>query len=561
VAAIDRRPCRAARAAWGLPVALLLAASVAPPPVTAATDATGAGLTPATEAGLTPATEAGLTPATEAGLTPAEERGKRIYLHGESPSGGEVTALMGGAGIEVPATALPCASCHGRDGRGRPEGGVEPSNLTWEALTRPYEVESASGRRRGPYTPRLLTRAIGLGIDASGNELDPVMPRYRLAHQDAEDLVAYLARLGRDCDPGVAEASLTLGVLLPPEGTPELAETAVAVRRVVDGYAAHVNAGGGIYHRRLELRYLPLPAVPEARPAALARFAEEEGVFALVASFTAGADAALAAEAARLGVPSVGPLTRLPEEGFPLNRQVFYLDGGLPAQVRALATAAARDGAGGERTAAFVHPAGDEALAELATAAGAGAGFAATSVRPLAPGGGAEAAAALADAGVTDLFLLLPDAAAAALASAAAAVGWTPRLYTAGSLAGPRLLAARQGSGGRLGLAFNSLPVDRLPGAVERFRRTTGLDAAPAATEVAAWTAFDLLLAALEESGRDLSREGLIETLELVRGRTTGLARPVSYGPNRRIGARGAWVVVLDGAAAEPTAVEWVEPG
>ena len=497
------------------------------------------------------------------GLTAAEARGKRLYLTGESASGVEVLALMGQAGIEVPAAALPCASCHGRDGRGRPEGGVEPSDLTWEALTRPYEVEIANGRRRGPYTPRLLTRAVAMGLDASGNELDPLMPRYRLSRDDAADLAAYLAKLGKDRDPGVGEASLTLGVLLPPAEAAGLEGTARAVRRVLDAYAGHVNAAGGVYHRRLELRYLPLPPAPEERPAALARFVEEEGLFALVAPFTAGADAALAAETARLGVPSVGPLTLEPDEGFPLNRQVFYLDGGLPAQLRALLAAAARraaDSEDGAPVAALLHSAGDARLAALAAgaAAAAGAGFAAVEVRELpAPGDPMDAAvAALRAAGATDLVLLAPGGEAPALLAAAAAAGWSPRVHAPGALAGPELVAARQGLS--LILSFGSLPADRLPGAVERFRETTGIAAAPGATEVAAWTALDLLVAALEDSGRDLSREGLIETLELVRGRPTGLTRPLSFGPNRRIGVRGAYVVELD-AAAEPASVEWVE--
>ncbi|HWN42782.1 MAG TPA: ABC transporter substrate-binding protein, partial [Thermoanaerobaculia bacterium] len=59
------------------------------------------------------------------GAAPQEERGREIYLEGA----GEITAVIaagGGTegGTEVPASALPCASCHGRDGRGRSEGGV-----------------------------------------------------------------------------------------------------------------------------------------------------------------------------------------------------------------------------------------------------------------------------------------------------------------------------------------------------------------------------------------------------------------------------------------------------
>ncbi|MEE8350344.1 MAG: hypothetical protein V3R94_12285 [Acidobacteriota bacterium] len=63
-------------------------------------------------------------------FTPQEKRGREIYLKGTSPSGGEITALFGQADLQVPASVMPCVNCHGRDGRGRPEGGVTPSNLT-----------------------------------------------------------------------------------------------------------------------------------------------------------------------------------------------------------------------------------------------------------------------------------------------------------------------------------------------------------------------------------------------------------------------------------------------
>jgi len=47
----------------------------------------------------------------------------------------------------------------------------------------------------------------------------------------------------------------------------------------------------------------------------------------------------------------------------------------------------------------------------------------------------------------------------------------------------------------------------------------------------------------------------------VLRDRPTGLTRPLSFGPNRRVGVRGAYVVRLDPAHPEaPTEVVWVEP-
>ena len=508
------------------------------------------------------------------GLSDAERRGKGLYLTGESPSGAEVVALMGEAAVEVPASALPCAGCHGRDGRGRPEGGVDPSDLTWEALTRPYEVEMVTGRSRGPYDAAKLKRAITLGIDPSGNEIDAVMPRYRLTQQDAADLIAYIYKLGRDHDPGVAADRLTLGVLLPPE-VGRFAAAGEAVKGVVAPWLAHLDAAGGVYSRRLEVRYLSQPVDPAARPAAVEAFLDAEPTFALVASFLAGAEGELTDLAERRGIPVIGPLTLAPDESFPLNRQVFYLDGGLPAQAAALAEAAKRRGedgggdvsaatsaeASGPRVAALLHPASG-AFAGLADDLGerlTAAGFT-VDRRPL-PGGGFDATVAeLRQTGVGDVFLIAPGDEETAFLAAAAAAGWSPRLHLLGSFAGPELLAGGTLPGRRF-VAFNSLPADRTPAGVKRYHERLGEDgdaAPPGATEIAAYTALDLLAEGLRAAGRDLSREGLIEALENLRDHPTGLLPPVSYGPNRRIGARGAWV--LEVGPEGPVRAEWVEP-
>src|SRR5688572_36570 len=67
-------------------------------------------------------------------LTPAERRGKAIYLRGESPSGKEIKAMVGE--LDVPASTVTCAGCHGLRGEGKTEGGVTAGNLTWSNLDR-----------------------------------------------------------------------------------------------------------------------------------------------------------------------------------------------------------------------------------------------------------------------------------------------------------------------------------------------------------------------------------------------------------------------------------------
>ena len=132
--------------------------------------------------------------AAQGGLSDQQKRGKQIYVRGTSSSGKEILAYVGESSLEVPGSAMPCANCHALDGLGKPEGGVNPSNLTWEALTKPYKVTESGGRERGPYGERALDLAIARGLDPAGHKLLNVMPRYQMSPQDMSDLVAYLKR-------------------------------------------------------------------------------------------------------------------------------------------------------------------------------------------------------------------------------------------------------------------------------------------------------------------------------------------------------------------------------
>src|SRR6476620_3358040 len=75
--------------------------------------------------------------------------GQLIYSKGESPSGSPLSAVLGDT--VVPATLMPCGSCHGSDGKGRAEGGIVPSDITWGALVRTHETDKALERRRKAY--------------------------------------------------------------------------------------------------------------------------------------------------------------------------------------------------------------------------------------------------------------------------------------------------------------------------------------------------------------------------------------------------------------------------
>jgi ABC-type branched-subunit amino acid transport system substrate-binding protein len=493
----------------------------------------------------------GLTP-----LAPDEARGKQIYSRGTSASGAEITAALGedrsGSGTEVSAAALPCGGCHGADGHGGKEGGVRPSDITHEALGRAAAAGSEGGGRRRPaYDDHKLIRAITLGLDSGGNRLHVAMPRYRLTRQDAADLLAYLKRLGHEEEPGLAAGAIHLGVLLPGAegpGTP-----GEALRSALTARGAEVNRQGGIYGRRLDLRFVPLPAGGTERGTALAAALAADPPFALLAVSLAGDEAGIAAAAATAGVPLITALTPRPREDFPLNRQVFYLTPGLAEQVAALVAAAARELPPGERSLAVVPAAAPElaALAGTAAAAARERGF---SVATVAPAGAAEDAELNADMNAAALLLLDGGAGARELLRRAAARGRHPLVLLPAALVGDDFLAA-------LPAAWRERLIVALPMPPPSALAAAGVPSHHAALQKAAVAALAVLIEGMERTGRELTREKLIASLETLYRFDAGLGAPVTFGPNRRIGARGAFLMngTTTGALGGPVA--WFDLG
>src|SRR5215204_764396 len=245
------------------------------------------------------------------GLTSQERRGRAIYLRGESPSGKEIEAVVGE--VDVPASTMTCSGCHGARGEGKTEGGVTAGNLTWANLTKPYGHTHPTGRKHGPFDEASFVRAVTEGTDPSKNVMLAAMPRYRLSAEDAADLVAYLKRIEEDHDPGLTDAAVRVGTLLPTGGP--LAGTGAAMRDVLTAFFNELNAGGGVFGRRVELQSAETGASAAATAASVRRLVEEGQVFAFVGGMSAGADTEIAALAQELEVPFVGPATLMPQTG------------------------------------------------------------------------------------------------------------------------------------------------------------------------------------------------------------------------------------------------------
>ena len=494
-------------------------------------------------------------------LTPEEKRGKAFYLRGESASGQEITALMGE--VDVPASTLPCAGCHGNRGEGKTEGGVTAGNMRWSHLTKPYGHTDEGGRKHPAFTEASFVRAMTSGLDPAGNKLAVAMPTYRLPQEDMANLLAYLKRIETDTDPGVTDTNIVLGTVLPEKAA--LSGLAQSMGDVLQAYFAEINAHGGIYNRKIELRLMYGDS--KATVANVKHLIDDDQVFAIVSGLTAGAEDGVAVLTQEKEIPFVGPSTLLPQRGLPLNRYIFYLLPGLNEQARALATFASKKTDAVNSHVAIVSP-DIEFNRNIAASIAEQAKklrfkSATTTFYPRADFSATKYVSELNQKGIDTIFFLGSGPEAGAMLNEATAIGWTPTVYLLGTLVGKNIGdAVTVKMKDKVFLAFPTVPTDvSAAGAADysAFLQRNKLASTHAAAQASAIAAARILVHALELCGKDLSRERLITTLEGLYEYDTGLIPKITFGPNRRIGALGAYVVTLDPEKKLfPASAEWV---
>ncbi|HEY5645956.1 MAG TPA: ABC transporter substrate-binding protein [Pseudomonadales bacterium] len=487
-------------------------------------------------------------------LTPEQQRGKEIYFGGSSPSGDPITAYFGKEGLELPGRAATCGSCHGHDGKGRPESGVMPSNITWSQLSKSYGHLHPDGLDHPPFDERSLRDFIRTGIYPGGQKGDPSMPSYKISDRDFDDLLAYMKLLGTILDPGLSEAAIRIGTLVPSNGP--LGEIGRALQDVLQAYFDDVNAAGGIYGRRLELVVHDIPLVEEEAAAGLSAWLAEQVPFALVSPFTPRMDVEVQSLIASRNIPVIGPFSLYSVRSFSLNRSVFHLYSGLAEQFEALLQFADKQLQLLSPRIAVLHP-DEKGLADVLAAIEQAAkkrGWPAVRREPYSAAAfdAASSVETLRDAGIDVVICLGVEPELRSFLAAAAQQGWRPWILAAGALSGGTLSDVPLGFEQRLYLSYPTLPQDREPWALREFALlVAGSEAARSHTQAAisAYSSAVVLVEALRRAGRDLGRRELTAELERFYQFETGLTPPITFTANRRIGAKGAYI--LDPASLE----------
>jgi ABC-type branched-subunit amino acid transport system substrate-binding protein len=343
--------------------------------------------------------------------------------------------------------------------------------------------------------------------------------------------------------PGVTANSITIGSLAPLTG--DNADTGNAVKAVLTAYFDDLNQHGGIYGRRIVLRFAESGASAAATLKNAKRLAATP-VFAMVAPFVPDAEQKLAAVAQASKIPLVGLLAlSIPNE--PVNREVFYLLPGFQQLEQELVRFAAT-GKTAEKTAVVVA---DNKL-ETDVSAAMQATWKELSVEKpqefaFSAAKGAEVIQDLHNQGIERVFFIGDGEQLAPWIQAADKAEWAPRVFVLGPLLDESILGAPARFQGRIFAAYPQLQPE--VGAVDEFDyflSSHNLASDHRLVQISAYCAAKILVEALARAGKNVTREKLIQTLEQMRDFRTGLLPGITFGANRRVGSFKAEIVCVD---------------
>jgi ABC-type branched-subunit amino acid transport system substrate-binding protein len=481
--------------------------------------------------------------------TESSQRGRQLFFEGEKSNVEPLTANVGAASIPVPATALPCVGCHGRDGLGRPEGGVRPSDITWFNLTKEYGGSTLLGRRYRSYDESSFLTAVTVGIDSAGNKLDSSMPRYNIARQDARDLIAYLKVIQDDFDPGVSTDEIVVGTLQP--GQPLQARLVDAMIAVMQARFDEINRQGGVYGKKMKLKVMSY----QDRQSFIAqadKLISGDQVFALVNAFSGNADDSLVDLVETAEIPSIAPYTQFPAPEDGRHQYTFYLHGGLDAQIAVLARRAGEQAKTPVRAFVFYQQEGGfESSANKALELLQENKITDSQLVPYLDG----AAQRLAD--LVDLpaypdaavLFLGPSRDLVELFSNPAPGQQSPQLYLPGFFVNSHILKLADVYAKQLEMAYITVPGGNDGNGLTKFRQFMNrnkLDHDFLNARLFAFSATETLIEGVKRSGKRITRTKFVDAIEEMYAFDAGLNRPISYGSQRRTGLRGAYVVNFD---------------
>lgn len=496
--------------------------------------------------------------ASSAPLSALEARGKELYLYGTQKLAPEPTVLLGPDSTPASARFATCASCHGEDGGGRPEGNIVPPDIGWRQLSKPQERVSANGRAHPAFSEETLAQAISLGIDPAGNRLDPIMPRYELLPDQMAALVAYLKAIEADQAPGVSPETIHIAAVMPAGGA---SPASAAMQGAIAAYCAELNARGGVYNRRIEVKFIA-EEQPESAVAHLEALLKDRSIFAVLATIGYAQDIAQLAEREQTPMIGVEDISGVNDK---VRRYGFYLLPGVPAQMRVLVDYVVKSVEKPLR-AAILYP-------SVATADDARKAIKQQSAKhQLAPpieqaytAGSLDVSSTIAslDAkGIDTIFFLGSSDELIELIAAANASNFHPWLLFPGSTVAPTIFDAPRKLAEKVLFSAPMLPDDASKdGDFLALQQKYGLTKRHLAAQAVVYCAARLFAQVLKDVGRQLSHAKFLSALESVRDFDAGVMHRIAFGPRERVGSPGAYVIGVEFTPRRFKAVsDWLAP-
>jgi ABC-type branched-subunit amino acid transport system substrate-binding protein len=388
-----------------------------------------------------------------------------------------------------------------------------------------------------------------MGIDSGGASLDQSMPRYQFSLEDNADLIAYLKILEHDHDPGVSDSLVRIGVLLP--ANDEASGRSEAIRKVLQAQVKSLNEQGGLYHRRIELVFAEALHERNLRADVVREITSgNEAVFALLATDLGGVDSRLLTIAEQEEVPLLGVIAPPASERPSPGRWCYFMLAGPDDQAFALMRQALHGARKGDSL-AIIHGSEEKqrslarSLADRCQRAG--------TTRPIdievSDAGDDLESVVRAMNSTAAIVLLAPPGRTVKTLAHLANAGRTPRVLIPSTLSDDDILSLPVEFDRRVLLALPIAPSDQSREGLARYNSLVGSNMRRERHQIAQISALalvDVLTEGLRRAERALTRERFISVLGNLRDFRSGLTPPLTFGPDRRVGAPGAHAITVD---------------
>jgi ABC-type branched-subunit amino acid transport system substrate-binding protein len=356
--------------------------------------------------------------------------------------------------------------------------------------------------------------------------------------------------------------------VLPLTGT--LAPLGQDIRDTLSAAFAEANEHGGIYGRRFELVVEDSRGDVSGTREATRKLIERDGVFALTGSFEPKGAGDTNEFLKRTEVPLIGPVTLSPHLTLPPNRFIFYLLPTFNDQARSLVDFISARRARGQGSdlqttsrqatpsqperrvsAAVIYMSGEleaDALEGLRAQAQLRSvdivyehGYEAGRFAP------ARVVEAMARKKPDYVFFFGAGADIASCAREMERARFSAPLVSSVMMLGREAFELSPETAARTLLAYPSaLPNQSDFAEFLNLMQRRGVQLRSPAFQIIAYASAKTLIEAVKLSSRKLSRATLISALEGLRDYRTGVIPPLSFGPNRRVGVEGSFVVGID---------------